>query len=111
MDERFKLTKKEPPSKFFLVFRCGEGELSQDLGYDMESECDRVLLNAVNGEGIQVRYPQEMADRTVMPSWIMKVEVKECYRLTNLETIRKYLLSSELPKHIGHNEIQPEKPE
>ena len=81
--EEIKLIKQDPPfTNFALVFRIA-GEFSEDLCFESEEECDRVLKEAIEGKGILVRYNSEgeFISHRIYPSWITKMKIIEDYRV------------------------------
>jgi hypothetical protein len=120
--EGIKLTEREPFAKFALVFRSAD-EPSQDICFQTEEECNKVLSEIIEGKGIKLEYEIRRSEDSriwteevrVFPNWIVKVqflkehtifdsitdEMREQWRKNGFEPEVKF------PEHITPNHYQP----
>ena len=98
----------EERDKYYLVFWHtinGISQVSQDLGFGTEEECDKVLEEVKQGKGLkfQLPYPQakenNFEDR-IYPYSIIKIKILGSFRNKRLR------LDLDVPTHIGHNTEQ-----
>jgi hypothetical protein len=87
----------EMKSEYALIF-FEEGEISQDVTFKDELECDRVMKEILDGKGIEVTYANIETIKRIFPHTIIKIKYICAYTdLARLET-----------EHVGHNKKQPE---
>lgn len=110
--EGIKLQAVTPIAKFGLIFWIGD-ELSQDLLFQNEDECDNILADITEGRGIDVEYDFHKEKVKIFPHSVLKVKFEREFNLC-FDKHRDKLpvgvcLTTEIkfPKHIGKNEYQP----
>jgi len=92
------MKERKMKSEYALIF-FEEGEMSQDVTFKNEPECDRVMKEILDGKGIEVTYANiETIKKRIFPHTIIKIKYICAYTdLARLET-----------EHVGHNKKQPE---
>ena len=103
-----KLVERKPFACFGLIFWSGD-ELSQSLEFNNEEECDKILEQVINGNGVEVKYDFSKEETIVYPLRVIKVKFTNEYSLTEdgLKKINTFTDDIKFPNKLGKNEYQP----
>lgn len=81
--EGIKLEKKQikKESEFLLLFWSGD-ELSQQISFKDENECNKILNDIVGGKGVDVEYGFHEGIVKVFPRRVIKIKCEESFSLS-----------------------------